>query len=318
MQEQLLKDVEALAAPGTRKVGSQGHVLARKFLVERMKTAGLIPYSTAGYELPYRVENSKYTNLAGILPGVDPALDPLLLIAHYDTCGDQPGADDNAAAIAIWLSVLKKLKKQPLQREIIFLFPDAEEPPRFLTDHMGSTNFYKQQLHGKIHMGLVLDLVGHDVPMEGMEDLLFTFGAESHNCLADLLLDTKLPAGLRNIATLNRYVGDLSDHHVLRENGQPYLFFTCGRWEHYHQGSDTPEHLNYGKMESIVQYLVSLVRGLDRSEFTPTDLNHDPIKMELALINRAIGPYLVQAGIPMNNRADIQQFVLAWIQQFQL
>lgn len=318
MIDQLRKDVIALAAPGTRKVGSPGHEQAREYLNGRMQAAGLMPHHGNSFELSYRVESSNYVNLAGVLPGIDNSLNPILLIAHYDTCDDQPGADDNAAAIATWLAVLQRLKLTHRQRDIIFLFPDAEEPPRFLTEHMGSTNFYLKQLQRTIHAGLVLDLVGHDVPVEGLEDMVFIFGAESHQSLAKLLLETELPAGLRNIATLNRYVGDLSDHHVLRENGEPYLFFTCGRWEHYHQVTDIPEHLNYDKMQRIAQYLTTLIEQLDHSKVEAEDHKSDPVDMELQLLRRAMGSYFEEAGIPMNNRNDIQRFILSWVKQYQL
>ncbi len=318
MENQLRRDVEALAAPGSRKVGSQGHDLARRYLIKRMDEAGLQPYSGSGFELPYEVEDSSYINLAGILPGKNRALPPIQLVAHYDTCGDQPGADDNAAAIAIWFDVLNRIKAHSFQRDILFLFPDAEEPPRFLTEHMGSSNFYTDQRVGEIHAGLVLDLVGHDVPMAGMNDLLFIFGAESHSRMAELLLKSELPEGLRNIATLNRYVGDLSDHHILREKEKPYLFLTCGRWEHYHQESDLPDHLNYVKMERISTYVITLIKQLDQTEFELSGYNTDPISMELKLIQRALGPYLAQAGIPMSNRDELQRFVLGWVKQYQL
>ncbi|MBT7199669.1 MAG: M28 family peptidase [Candidatus Marinimicrobia bacterium] len=318
MQLQLRIDVEKLAYPGTRQVGTTGHKQAIEYLKDRMLQAELEPYSGDSFELPYQVESTQYINLAGILPGIDRSLEPILLIAHYDTCGDQPGADDNAAAIAIWLDVVEALQNLSLQRDMLILFPDAEEPPRFLSEHMGSTNFYEDQLQLPIHAGLVLDLVGHDISLEGMEELLFIFGAESHPDLAEVLTDTQLPEGLKNIATLNRYVGDLSDHHVLRQNGEPYLFFTCGRWEHYHQKSDIPEHLNYEKMDRISQYLVSLIQQLDLKDLHEKVSDYDPVEMELHLLNRAIGPYLHQQGIPMNNRGDIQKLVLNWVSYYKL
>lgn len=318
MISQLQDDVQKLASPGTRKVGSSGHNQAIEYLKKRMETAGLDFYDGSTFELPYEVESTQYTNLAGVRPGRDPSLNPILLNAHYDTCGDQPGADDNAAAIAVWFEVLARIKQFPLQRDLIVLFPDAEEPPRFLTEHMGSTYFYKHQLKQSLHSGLVLDLVGHDVPLAGFEELLFIFGAESHPQLADLLKMSSIPEGLKNIATLNRYVGDLSDHHILRKNDVPYLFFTCGRWEHYHQNSDIPEHLNYNKMNRISQYLVTLIQSLDTREIEGGATDYDPVEMELYLLQRAIGPYLQDMGIPMNNRDDIQNFVLSWVNQHQL
>jgi len=318
MEFRLQQDVIALAQPRTRQVGSTGHTTARHYLVNRMTLAGLQPYRTSSFELPYQVAGTDYVNLAGVLPGRVRSLDPILLVAHYDTCGDQPGADDNAAAIAVWLQVLEDLKQVDHQRDILFLFPDAEEPPRFLTEHMGSSNFYLSQLEGNIHAGLVLDLVGHDVPMAGMEDLIFIFGAESHCALPELLLDTELPHGLRNIATLNRYVGDLSDHHILRKNGEAYLFLTCGRWQHYHQTSDEPAVLNYTKMNHIGKYLVNLIRKLDIRKFDQQTGDCDPLAMELTLLKRALGPYLAAQHIPLESRQDIQRFVRGWVEQFQL
>ncbi len=318
MRSQLQVDVEKLASPGSRKVGSSGHTQAVVYLKERMKSADLEPYLEHSYELAYQVESTQYRNLAGVWPGLNPSLKPMLLVAHYDTCGDQPGADDNAAAIAIWFEVLEGLKRAKLQRDMIFLFPDAEEPPRFLSKHMGSTNFYEKQLKHSIHAGLVLDLVGHDIPLEGMEELLFIIGAESHPTLAHVLTIAELPDGLKNIATLNRYLGDLSDHHVLRKHGEPYLFFTCGRWEHYHQSSDIPEHLNYAKMARISQYLVSVIEAIDIRDLSEKGADYDPLEMELYLLKRALGSYLDHHEIPMKNREDIQNFVLSWISQHQL
>ncbi|NQV41956.1 MAG: M28 family peptidase [Candidatus Marinimicrobia bacterium] len=318
MRSQLQVDVENLASPGSRKVGSSGHGQAIVYLKQRMKAAGFEPYHENSYELAYQIESTKYINLAGVRPGLDRSLKPTLLVAHYDTCGDQPGADDNAAAIAIWFEVQKSLQSLNLQRDIIFLFPDAEEPPRFLSEHMGSTNFYEKQLKHAIHAGLVLDLVGHDIPLEGFEELLFIFGAESHPEMADLLINADLPDGLKNIATLNRYVGDLSDHHVIRKHGKPYLFFTCGRWEHYHQHSDLPEHLNYTKMAKIGEYLVTVIQALDSRELKDSKADYDPVSVELFLLKRALGSYLNDNGIQMNDREDIQKFVLNWIQQHQL
>jgi len=318
MREQLYMDVSTLAESGSRKVGSLGHDIAKAYLIKRMSVSGLIPYAGTSFELPYQVGSDNYTNLAGVLHGSDRQLAPLMLVAHYDTCGDQPGADDNAAAIAIWFALLSLLKQIPRKRDILFLFPDAEEPPRFLTSHMGSTNFYKKQRLGDIHAGLVLDLVGHDVPKDGMEDLLFIFGAESHQAFSDILMDTNPPEDLRTIATLNRYVGDLSDHHILRISNRPYLFFTCGRWQHYHEETDIPEHLNYDKMERITRYLFLLIKQIIVIDFKPDGFSYDSLKMELELLNRAIGPYLRQHSVPLHSRDDIQQFVLNWVREYQL
>ena len=60
-------------------------------------------------------------------------LAPVLLGAHYDTCDSLPGADDNAAAVAVLLEVAAQMADETLERSVILAFFDAEEPPNFLS-----------------------------------------------------------------------------------------------------------------------------------------------------------------------------------------
>ena len=134
---------------------------------------------------------------------------------------------------------------------------------------MGSNRFYEDQMKPEgVHAALVMDLVGHDVcfPAEyvghvpgigsmlgkipGLADkdinvpflsnLLFMTGTESHQGLIDIVGEQHSPKGLKVLPTLNSYIGDMSDHGVFRENGVPYLFLSCGHWQHYHQAYRHP------------------------------------------------------------------------------
>jgi Zn-dependent M28 family amino/carboxypeptidase len=49
-------------------------------------------------------EKGSFCNLAGVIPGSNPHLAPLLVGAHYDSVIAAPCADDNAAAVAIAFS----------------------------------------------------------------------------------------------------------------------------------------------------------------------------------------------------------------------
>ena len=110
---------------------------------------------------------------------------------------------------------------------------------------------------GLIHAAVIMDLVGHDVSLNGLDSeaqsslmstlapLLFMTGTESHPGLRGVLERAGDIDKLKVVPTLNRYVDDMSDHGVFRQNGVPYLFLSCGRWEHYHKETDTPDRLNY-------------------------------------------------------------------------
>jgi Zn-dependent M28 family amino/carboxypeptidase len=64
----------------------------------------------------------------------------LIVGAHYDACGDQPGADDNASAVAGLLETARLVfaSDPPIDYRIDFVAYSLEEPPFFGTHSMGS------------------------------------------------------------------------------------------------------------------------------------------------------------------------------------
>ena len=327
---QLQNDVVTLAVPGGRPVGSSGHRDARAYLVRRLRSLGLEPAVGESFELLYAARSpvgrgAQFTNLVGRLPGRAPGLAPILLVAHYDTCGSTPGADDNAAAVAILLSVVEPLRVAGLERDVWFAFPDAEEPPYCLGPDMGSTRLYTEQLPPgqQVFCGIVFDLCGHDVAVPGCEAMLVVAGVETSPVLAKAVEDQGAAPepGVRIIPTLTNYIGDRSDYHVLRTHQRPYLFLSCGEWAHYHDPGDTPEKLNYGKMAGIARYVVRLVRSLDGkpgddapARCVPADgaglawglEEFDTMELELAFLKEVLGP--LAAGV--HDREGIDELAL--------
>ena len=332
IQDRLMADVMALTANGGRNVGTAGHDLARDYIATRLTEIGATPYATDSFILPYGSEGSDFANIIGTIPGTDPAEAPLLLGAHFDTCGDNPGADDNAAAVAILLAVAESLQKTVRDRSVVLAFFDAEEPPYFLSSSMGSIRFYEDQRTGPVHAAIILDLVGHDVPVDGLEDLLFITGAESDPRLEMAVRSSEPESGLRTVPTLNSYVGDLSDHHIFRENERPYLLLTCGHWEHYHMPTDTPEKLSMSKMEAVANYVVMLTGFLSPSSLNGPSRRAGPssgdgpslgdgtLDTEIYFLEKNIMPTLRNIGIslPLNSRTDIDRLVTLLISQFGL
>ena len=219
---------------------------------------GVVPFWDSSFRLPYRQSNQDFVNLVGIIPGTGGGT-PLLVGAHYDSVIEAPCADDNAAAVAIALEVGRTVGQKPLERDLVIAIFDAEEPSPFQGTTMGSSNFYQKQTEGRgFHAAVVMDLVGHDVPLgperigamlglkssipelPDLRDLVFVTGAESHPALPGIIETTPEPDGIRVLPTLNEYVGDMSDHGIFRKNGVPYFFLSCGHWEHYHRTTAPP------------------------------------------------------------------------------
>lgn len=321
-QDRLMADVLALTADGGRNVGSPGHQRARDFIVTRLAELGASQYSGDSFLQPYGPGSGGFANIIAMIPGADSAKAPILLGAHFDTCGDIPGADDNAAAVAILLGVAESIQKTVCDRSVVLAFFDAEEPPYFQTSMMGSIRFYEDQRTGPVHAAIILDLVGHDVPVEGLEDLLFITGAESDPGLEMAVRHSEPESGVRTVPTLNSYVGkvDLSDHHIFRENERPYLLLTCGRWEHYHMPTDTPDKLSIGKIEAVANYVVMLTESLCKSSLDGPFLGNETLRTEIYFLDKNIQPTLRDLGIylPLSTRSDVDRLVSLLMSKFDL
>jgi hypothetical protein len=300
-------DTYALCQPAGRMVGSAGHSVAERFVARRLEETGLLPYRGEDFALPYEWNGVHFKNFAGMVPGRDRSLPPMLVGAHYDSVIAAPCADDNGAAVAICLALGELAGKHGgFERDLIVAIFDAEEPPHFQEPSMGSNRFGEDQVDERgIHFAMIYDLVGDDIPMPTgallggkdvglpfLRDLVFATGSESHPELPDLLGNIALPERLKLIATLNRYVGDMSDHGVFRRNDVPYVFFSCGRWEHYHRPTDTPDRLNYEKMARLTTLSFDILLRADEAELMPFVEPDDPVEFEAETFRRTAGMFL--------------------------
>ena len=111
---------------------------------------------------PYGVNGQTYRNVLG---SFGPATGPRLVVgAHYDVCGDQPGADDNGTGVAALLELARLLGQQaalPYQVELVAY--TLEEPPFFRTTNMGSFR-HAQRLHAQhvaVRGMVALEMLGY-------------------------------------------------------------------------------------------------------------------------------------------------------------
>ena len=185
---------------------------------------------------------------------------------------------------------------------------------------MGSIRFFEDQRLGPIHAAVIMDLVGHDVPVPGLEDLLFVMGMESNEGLGEVLQGCPAEPGIRVLPTLNEYVGDMSDHHIFRLNEVPYLFLSCATWQHYHQPTDTTDKLNYRKIEAIARYMARLTIQISSNPLAGEFEGYDTTSIEVGFIKDTLGPALSGLGMPRppENRQEISQLVSTMMVQFGL
>jgi len=257
--EALCSDECAGRAPGT-----EGGRAARRIVMEALRGAGLDP---AEQEVP----GCGGANILAALPGDVGRW--IVVAAHYDHLGRIGrdvfrGADDNAAAVAVLVDVARGLAaRRPGGRGVLFAAFDGEEPPHFLTPAMGSEHYARHPAVPveRTDLMICMDLVGHALGSAGtpgpVADSLFCLGAERGAGLADEV-DRVAAAepGLMVRRADAEAVPPLSDYAAFWRRRVPFLFFTAGRWRHYHTPGDTPDLLDYPKMAATARWLESFVR----------------------------------------------------------
>ncbi len=249
---------------------------AGDYVLAQMRSAGATPEVQV-----YEVEGRQFRN---VIARFGPPRGPLIVVgAHYDACGQTPGADDNASGVAGLLELTRLLAAQPASQPVELVAYTLEEPPYFRTEFMGSFRDARE-LHRQgreVRMMLSLEMIGffddapdsQRFPMAGL-GLLYP---DTGNFIAVVggfrdframrrikaLFEgaSDLPVETINAPAFVAGVG-LSDHASYWRFGMPAVMVTDTaflRNPNYHAASDTPETLDYERMAKVVRAVHAVI-----------------------------------------------------------
>lgn len=254
--EALCSDECAGRAPGT-----PGGLAARRIVMDAFRDAGLAP-------LEQKIQVG--ANVLATVPGTTDRW--VMVAAHYDHLGKDGrdvyrGADDNAAAVAILIEVARALAREKLRRGVIFAAFDAEEPPHFLQNTMGSQEWVRRPTVplDRVDLMICMDLVGHAFGPPGTPEevrrTLFALGAErSVGTSAHVDALSRAVPGVVVRRADAEIIPPLSDYEAFWQKRIPFLFLSCAHGRHYHTPQDTPDWLDWAKMQATAAWLERFVR----------------------------------------------------------
>jgi len=214
---------------------------------------------------------------------------PILVVgAHYDVCGEQPGADDNASAVAGLLELARLLgqhRPETTHRIELALWP-LEEPPNFRTEDMGSAVHANSLADSKADVrGMIcLEMLGYfsdepgsqTYPVPGMGllypprgNFISVVGNVSswgftRRVKGRMAGATELPVRSINAPALVPGV-DFSDHLNFWRHGWNAVMITDTafyRNPNYHLVTDTPDTLDYERLAHVVTGVYAAVISL--------------------------------------------------------
>ena len=243
---------------------------AADYVLDELRSTGAV---TA--EQKVEADGKQFRNL---IARFGPATGPLIVIgAHYDSCGDTPGADDNASGVAGLLELARLLALNPPTHAVELVAYTLEEPPYFRTESMGSLWHARElkQSGREVRLMLSLEMIGfyRDQPKSQaypVSALKMLYPDEGNfiaivSPLGDFSA-TRRVKGLFQGASDLRAVSinaprslqgvDFSDHASYWHFDMPAMMITDTsffRNPNYHEPTDTPETLDYARMAKVVR-----------------------------------------------------------------
>lgn len=206
-----------------------------------------------------QLEPALSPTVSAVLPGRDPTLPEILVLAHHDTQAGNVGADDNASGVVALLEIARLLARRGrrLRRGIRFLSFGAEEQLS-----VGAAAYVRAHLADRDRWGLVVNLDSVASPLGHWE--MYCVGTPA---LARQARTTLAGHGLA--VASKPEVTPFGDIFPFNWAGVPSLWFfrtnTPGaRWQH-HSPSDSLENVSLDALERLIGALVPLVSGFAES-----------------------------------------------------
>lgn len=211
----------------------------------------------------------------------------LIIGAHYDSCSDTPGADDNASAVAGLIELAYLFGKVAPKRRVELAAYTLEEPPHFATEMMGSyVHAERVSRDAKDIEGvIVLEMIGYfcdepdsqQFPISAARliypskgNFVGVIGNSSQRRFTRQIKNgmkgtTDLPVFSINAPSSVPGI-DFSDHRNYWKFGINAVMITdmaFYRNPNYHQITDTPETLDYKRMADVVKSVYAAVEQFD-------------------------------------------------------
>ncbi len=254
-----MRQLEVIAA-SPHPIGSPRNAEVAAYIVEQLAASGLQPHiQTAtsvnlekGNEWQGPVPAGRVRNIVARLAGTDSGK-ALLLMAHYDSVPNSPGASDDGAAVASLLETLRALRGGPrLKNDVIFLFTDGEEVAL-----LGSKAFVEEHPWAR-DVGLVLNFEarGYTGPV-----LMFETSDDNGKLIREFAAAAPLP--LANSLTYEVYklLPNDTDLTNFKDAGFAGLNFTyLDGFTHYHTELDNIETIDQRSLQHHGSYALALTR----------------------------------------------------------
>ena len=257
-----------LLAPRAHPIGSVRNIRVRADLVERMADLGLSPQAPEAVGLdtvefaPGAVSAGTVRNVIGVLPGRDRRAPALLLMAHYDSVPNSPGAADDIAGVSTLLEVARLLVATgPHQRDVIFLCTEGEE-----AGLLGADAFFRgDPLRPRV--GLVINM---DVRGDAGRAAMFQTGPQNGALISLYARAAQRPFANSLTGFIYKLLPNDTDFtYAVRQGVAGLNFAFLGDQLAYHTPLATPAHLSVESVQNMGDQVAPVALALADAKVLP-------------------------------------------------
>jgi hypothetical protein len=272
-------------------------ILARREAGEAGESFELSPTKRATFTVANTYDETQTQNVLGIVEGSDPLLknEYVAVGAHYDHVGLRTGAaatgdkifngadDDGSGTVAV-LAMAEALARAPVRpkRSVLFIWHTGEEKGLW-----GSQYFTENPTVplAQIITQLNIDMIGRSKQAGDTNPLNRSLtGPNEIYVIGSKMMSTELGqlSEAVNKSYLNlsfNYLYDnpndpnrfffRSDHFNYARKGIPIIFYFDGEHEDYHKPGDSPDKIDYQKMERVARTIYITMLELANSRTRP-------------------------------------------------
>jgi hypothetical protein len=255
----------------------------------------LSPSKQVSFNVAAKVESTMTQNVVGILEGSDPVLknEYVAVGAHYDHVGMRQsgdgdriynGADDDGSGTVGSLTIAHALATSPQRpkRSVIFVWHAGEEKGLWGSEYFTDNPTVPiNQIITQLNIDMIgrskkegdtnpanKDLTGPNaiyvIGSKMMSTDLGNWSEEVNNSLLKLEFNYKYDAPNDPERFFYR-----SDHFNYARKGVPIIFYFDGVHEDYHRPSDSPDKIDYQKMEKVARTIYAMMWKLANAPTRP-------------------------------------------------
>ncbi|NDK57195.1 M20/M25/M40 family metallo-hydrolase [Pontibacter fetidus] len=235
-------------------MGTKAHAEVRGYLLAQLQQLGLgaeVQEATVAAEPGYVAQAGYVYNIVGRLKGSGNGK-AVLLMAHYDSQPNTPGAADDATGVAAMLETARALKQgAQLQNDVILLMTDGEEYGLY-----GARAFLRHPWAKDVGMIVNLEARGNSGP-----SMTFEISPENGWVIEEFAKAAPYPIANSLAYEVYRNLPNDTDFTVFRKEGYTGVnsAFIDG-FVNYHKLTDSPENLDRNSLQHHGSNMLALAR----------------------------------------------------------